>query len=143
MRERKTLNKPLLRKLALKLRRLRHEEHYDQGVWARTTRCGTAACIAGHAAALAGWSLRPIPKDEDPTPQDACVMGGREVPVMRVASALTGIRDDHWLFSDAPGDDWPAPFDMRWRYAETSGLERPSRIAADLLDAIADGKVTL
>lgn len=30
-------------------------ELYNQRSWGRSTPCGTAQCIAGHAAALAGW----------------------------------------------------------------------------------------
>jgi len=30
-------------------------ELYDQRSWGGSTPCGTAQCIAGHAAALAGW----------------------------------------------------------------------------------------
>jgi hypothetical protein len=45
------------------------------------------------------------------------------------------------LFSGGPGDMWPQPYADRWRDKSQTG-ERPSRIAADLLEALADGKVT-
>lgn len=38
---------------------------------------------------------------------------------------------------------WPKEFAERWNAALDFNKERPSRIAADLLDAIADGKVKL
>lgn len=141
MRARKTLNKPLLRKLALKLRRLRHEEHYDQGAWIDKTQCGTAACLAGHVALLSGW--KPIFLDGW-NEAIQCKQGRREGFISEVAAEALGIPRGHWLFSSEPHEFWPDAYADRWRAVVfNSGKERPSRIAADLLDAIADGKVTL
>jgi hypothetical protein len=148
------LNKPLLRRLARKLRRLRHEEHFNQSTWAQVGLCGTAACIAGHAVIEAGW--RPV---EDPDEPEMgylthCRKGnGRIEDIEGAAARLLGLPSpddrDCWgddeiydLFSGDAGHQWPKPYADRWLNKTETG-ERPSRIAADLLDAIADGKVSL
>lgn len=137
------LNKALLRRLARKLRRLRHEEHYDQSSWHIKTQCGTAACIAGHAVIEAGYRILPA---DDPFDIPLCsIEGGPPVPIDEAAQELLGL--DHLLspdlFSEVPMWDWPEEFAERWKRADPKGPapQRPSRVAADLLDALADGKV--
>lgn len=145
------MNVEALRALAKKLRRLRHEEHYDQSLYAQKTACGTACCLAGHVAA--GLGAKFIFKKEfyivNPFAMFATLGGRRrrvssiareELKLGRVAAAR--------LFSEAPGLDWPEPFASRWekRCLCRRGKDksrRPSRIAADLLDALADGIVKL
>jgi hypothetical protein len=138
------LNKPLLRRLARKLRRLRHEEHFDQSIWGSKTACGTAACIAGHAVLMAGWRLRS--SEDDPTYLDLCVKkNGTTDSVEDAAARLLGVSAEDYaydLFSGDPALSWPPPYAERWIDRDSTG-ERPSRIAADLLDAIADGRVEL
>jgi hypothetical protein len=135
---RRSLNREALRKLARKLRGLRHEEHYSQGSWCNKTACGTAACIAGHLAIQAGLS-----------PRVAHEVSGH---IAHVANRLLGPVNTSRLFFAWPeipfgildtDPAWPAPFSDRWRAAKWNMGERPSRIAADLLDAIADGKVKI
>lgn len=147
MRERKSLNKPLLRKLALKLRRLRHEEHYDQGKWINQTKCGTAACIAGWTVLESG--LKPAPPEDKwkigLLRVESCLIGTKKFLIETTAAKLLGLKEHESdvLFSDDPSYMWPAAFGDRWAAAQETQSERPSRIAADLLDALADGKVTL
>lgn len=117
------LNKVLIRQVAQKLRRLRHEEHYNQAVVIAKTECGTAACIAGH-------TLIEIEKRNGASGDAAEALG------------LT-VRKAARLFCPDPdfcaAHRWPKAFAERW----AGNKERRSRIAADLLDAIADGKVEL
>lgn len=126
------LNVLLLREIATKLRRMRHEKHYDQGVIVEQTACGTAACVAGWALLLTG---KVVAKDVD-----ANTLGR---PDLERARRLLGLRQGgsaggpvHWLFEAGPTPDWPYAIRHRWY----SG-ERRSRVMADLLRSIADGKV--
>lgn len=48
------MNVELLKKVATKLRRMRHKEHFDMDSYVGETDCGTAACIAGWACLLSG-----------------------------------------------------------------------------------------
>lgn len=47
-------NVELLERIARRLSRIRHKRHFNMKDWARQTRCGTAACIAGHVLLLEG-----------------------------------------------------------------------------------------
>lgn len=139
MKARKTLNKPLLRKLALKLRRLRHEKHYDQSNWGRDTECGTAACVAGWTVLMSGYRLA--------NRYGKCTKDGHTYSTSRVARWLLGLgpKAARRLF-DAGGEMWPETWKNRMHTAALRSemcepAERPSRIAADLLDSIAGGKV--
>lgn len=138
-----------IRALAKKMRRLRHEEHYDQGLYVEKTACGTVACLAGHAALMAGW--KPF-KDSEGNVCDYAMKGpeGKMKDIATIAKQHLGIntRKAIRLFTPNPEDDeytrWPEEFAARWEAAVFSDSdERPSRIAADLLDAIAAGKVKL
>jgi hypothetical protein len=62
---------------------------WDQGVW-----CGTACCLAGHAAQLSGWE--PVPGVDDPLVRK----GKRVAPVPTVARNLLGLsgREGDLLF---------------------------------------------
>lgn len=144
---RKTLNKALLRKVAARLRRLRHEEHYNQATWAakRPGGCGTAGCIAGHVVMVLGMRMKWLKGYDSPNyPSATHCVNSRSKKKQQIeirdaaekALGLTPMAADR-LFS-AHADGWPEEFRTRW-YSE----ERHSRIAADLLDAIADGKVSL
>jgi len=118
------------------LRTLAHElradpESYDQSTWGRKTRCGTVACIAGHAYAQARRRALKV------TPP--C----RRAPLVKVAAAWLGLDafDSEYLFM-AGGGGWPPAFRNRlWR--AQYGVEAPAFVAADLLDALADGTVSL
>lgn len=129
------MNRPLLRAVAKKLRGLRHEEHYDQNKVMVKTQCGTAACIGGWAATLA-----PGVKVDWPFGSHVLTYKGRTVKesTLVFARRQLGISNQmaRWLFSGGPTLAWPDAYAQR-----LTGGERPSRVAADLLDAIADGKV--
>lgn len=171
------MNVENIRALAKKLRRLRHEEHYDQSGWVEKTSCGTAACIAGHAALLAGYKPFLTPGCSDFTCFESNCKRvshttfhsekmkdseGKAERVDTIAKRFLGVAGAkaRQLFSGEPdgaGYDkncnpvsetaWPAEYAKRWASAKggdpAAGCERPSRVAADLLDAIADGKVKL
>ena len=140
-----------IRRLALKMRRLRHEEHYDQGEWVRQTSCGTAACLAGHAAMLAGAKLKIHACQcgcggPSGGPGYSCNLDGKDNAIADVARKFLGLTNEQasLLFSASPATAWPSEFRTRWVEAKFSlNNERPSRIAADLLTALADGKVKL
>lgn len=143
------LNKPLLRRLARKLRRLRHEEHYAQEVTAVKTSCGTAACIAGHTVDELKYRLVFEPRlqhDRGDLALDECLhpMTGKPVSVIEAARKELGLSQDAAcaLFSAYPTESWPEVYASRLARRDDT-KERPSRIAADLLDAIADtnGKI--
>lgn len=146
IRERRTLNKPLLRKLAAKLRRLRHEDHFDQRAWLVQTDCGTAACIAGHTVLLAGVKLLQRPMIGEPImyAERICASDGGPLTISSAARRLLGLGKAaaYRLFSPSPRCAWRGGFGDRWSDMRAGfNGERPSRIAADYLDAIADGKV--
>ena len=131
---RKRINRVLMKKVAARLRRLRHEKHYDQESWAIKTPCGTAACIAGHTLIAAGLSPVQLIKFHldinSPSIEDA-------------AQGLLGLDSGQSCDLFWPsGLLWPEEFAERFRNAKRR-RERLSRIAADLLDAVADGKVKL
>lgn len=136
---RKALNRPLFRRVALRLRRLRHEFHYDQGRWVIKTECGTSACIAGWVAMAEGWKPRNFGEYSIETTwkkgknqhDDVADIATRLLGVPKIGASA--------LFDYLGGSPvrWPASYIDRWNQHE----ERRSRIAADLLDAIADGKV--
>jgi hypothetical protein len=142
------MKREMLRKLARRLRRLRHQEHYDQRVVAARSACGTRACLAGHAVMMVDRKL-PLDRDswsESEQPWDDVKILDRA----RVILGLTYVQADR-LFTARPGygeDCWPPEFAERWcataQVPKPKHKERwPSRIAADLLDALADGKVEL
>lgn len=122
-------NVALLRRLARKLRRLRHEEHYDQSTYGTHGDCGTAACIAGHAVSLLGgkFSLR----------HWNWMLEGKPANARSIAQRAIRLEDPDRVFSACPEVRWPSPFSDRWNRRWQTG-ERPSRIAADYLDHLAD-----
>lgn len=158
------MNVANLRALAQKLRRIRHEEHYNQGVWTERTTCGSVACLAGHAIVLAGfrtildsqseYGVKQFDEESGPDPA-VCAIGSDGKKVKRlslVARQWLGFTENQaeTVFSEVPHAQWPEEFALRWtdacRGINRNGeneIERPSRIAADFLDAIADGAVKL
>jgi hypothetical protein len=140
IRPRKTLNKALLLRTARRLRRLRHEEHYRQDTWGLRTACGTTACVAGHLILASGRRLLHLDKGAGSPGLSACVMSGRtEIGVAEAATKLAGIPRDTYgilLFAADATSRWPEPYRDRLLKGE-----RPSRVAADYLEAIAAGQV--
>lgn len=53
------LNIELAKRLVTRLRRMRHEAHFNMSFVANKTECGTAMCIAGHTLDLSGYKRRP------------------------------------------------------------------------------------
>lgn len=150
MKARKTLNKLLLRKVATKLRRLRHEEHYNQGTFGEKTPCGTTACIAGHVAIVAGARLVWTQREYGNPGAMECRLGSDVDTIASFAQTALGLLPSQAMkLFEASGARWPQPYQDRfWNALDSledgrTPTERPSRIAADLLDAIADGKVAL
>lgn len=131
IRPRKTRNRKLLLATAKRLRALKHEEHYNQGIWATETSCGTAGCIAYHVVMSAGCPSH----------------GALNLPfgVKKTARVLLGLApaEIETLFSD-DGRNWPSAFGKRFDDTVCGrSIERPSRVAADLLEALAKGRVKL
>lgn len=138
------LNRELIRKVAARLRNLRHEAHYNQMDWVRKTECGTTACIAGWACLEMGLSPKAMVDLVTDWRLNAVI--GEESPVSLAARNLLGLSEEqaHALFSDNPDRVWPESYGDRFDdavYGECK--ERPSRVAADLLEAVAAGKVKL
>jgi hypothetical protein len=77
----------LLKKVAAKLRRMRHKKHFDMRDWIQENECGTAACIAGHALLDAGYRLR-IRDYEIVSPK------GRKVDPSSAAQRLLGLSSE-------------------------------------------------
>jgi len=104
---------------------------YNQQDW-NNPGCGTPGCIAGFA--------------------EMCLLAEQGRPnwtYVRQPEIFEWLglqrEDAYVLFDGAPheGDyHWPAPFDGRYA-AALAGAEPPAMVAADLLDALADGTVSL
>jgi hypothetical protein len=135
------------------MRRLRHEEHYSQMVFGARTACGTTECLAGHAVLISGYRLKFKENYEGEGTDDCIKVGAGRRPsddrierIADVAERLLGLteRQSDVLFGGSPADSWPGEFSRRWWQVRVGASdERRSRIAADFLDAIADGKVEL
>jgi hypothetical protein len=118
------------------LRRVAHElradpDSYDQTQWENPD-CGSPGCVAGFAELLIarerGWdSWKYIPSD-----------------LIAEWFGLDVFQANR-LFHAEPFLDglWPEPFAGRYRAAMDGSGEPPAFVAADLLDALADGTVTL
>lgn len=123
------------------LRTLAHElradpESYHQGSWGRKTDCGTVACIAGFAYALA--RSRPLVVTRSPQ-RFGLIQRAQEW------MGLTAVEAQRLFYGAVT---WPAEHQQRfWRAEmlaeEGAPGEAPAFVAADLLDALADGTVTL
>lgn len=139
IRPRKRKNKQLLLAIAKRLRSLKHEEHYDQDIWIKQTDCGTACCIAGWTVIEAGLT----PKQAVRLDRGISVDGNDYLDVEDVARDLLGLKFSEGLnLFEMRGMGWPPPFAERFANAvHGRSEERPSRVAADLLEAIARGKV--
>lgn len=118
------------------LRTLAHElradpDSYNQQDW-NNPACGTPGCVAGFA--------------------EMCLLRGQGRPdwtYVRQAEVFEWLglapTDAYVLFDGSPHEGdyrWPAPFDSRYA-AALAGEEHPAMVAADLLDALADGTVSL
>lgn len=65
--------------------------------------------------------------------------------IATAAQNLLGLTDVEAsvLFNGGPASAWPEKFARRWSESHENEREHPSRIAADLLEAVANGKVEL
>lgn len=132
----KKLNVKLLREVALKLRRMRHSKHYNQEVWCEKNSCGTAACVAGWVLLMKGVDPKTIPYGMTDRPGK---LAARVLGLPRTSPGYEGRRVVLNLFDSIPAYRWPEPYAERWLQ---SG-EKKTKIAADLLEAIADGRVRI
>lgn len=124
----------LMRRVAKRLRGMK-DEKYDQRVYAQRGPCGTVCCLAGHVVLLKDRKL----------PRDAWY-GSEFFNTSRIyarARTLFGISDLEALKLFTAGGfrtgTWPEPYASRW----SKGEEPKRLIAADLLDDLASGKVSL
>lgn len=102
------MNVELLKKVATKLRRMRHKKHFNMRTWARKTECGTTACIAGHALIDAGYKVK-SEKGPGWKPAKFFAPDGREVEPEAAGRKLLGLtaRQAARLFDDT---EWPDQF---------------------------------
>ena len=133
---RKTLNRTLLLKVAARLKRLRHQAHYNQSTFIETNACGTACCIAGWALLESGMKPKEVEQIREDFP------GGVGQAAVDVLGLPTSSRYPT-LFHEFPSISWPEPYATRWANSTEKGPNRQSKIAADLLEAIAKGKVKI
>lgn len=125
------------------LRILAHElradpDSYDQQTIGRVTDCGTVACIAGHAGWLSGHVERGDTEGSVEVAQRWLDLDDKTAAVLFTS----------WPAKCSPTcvvcQPWPTEWSDRLLAAESGdSLESPAFVAADLLDALADGKVTL
>jgi hypothetical protein len=88
--------------------------------------CGTTACLAGHIALAAG-----IPYT---------IYEGNWIATASAAAELD--RDAACKLFSGNANDWPAPYRTMWNHAYHNDHEEGlARVAADLLDDLADGVV--
>jgi hypothetical protein len=122
-------NHVMFKRLIRRFRAMRHQKHYNQNDWLYRGSCGAVGCIGGHIALICGLS------------PDLSHM----VDVGSLAQSALGIDDGTAidLFS-AGGRGWPSEYKARLDEAR-KGLsgEKPTMVAADLLQAILDGDVDL
>lgn len=123
-----------------------HPKNYDQNKWSGLTSkvttakrtepsCGSAACIAGHAAVMAGYNVvwhEAIPLGE--------TKGQHVAIVAKEYLGILGLSFD--LFDSQPYTElgWPRDYVIAWDDA-CSKRDR-AKVAASLLRAIARGEVT-
>lgn len=88
------VNVPLLRKALEHIDA--HPEEHDQGVWARRTPCGTAYCLAGHVAVLAGYEI-------DWSPAADCGYFEAQVECVTALDSWGSPLDIAWVAQDALG----------------------------------------
>ena len=132
------------------LRTLAHElradpTSYDQTLFYSKTRCGTVCCIAGHAAILSGAQLSSdLDWEAAGIAQEWLEIDTRLAS--RLFAALPHLEFKGCVQKCCPSE--PAPWGKKWgrRYGAAlkgESAESPALVAADLLEALAEGKVAL
>jgi hypothetical protein len=136
--EEELLNIENIRAVAARIRALKPVE-YNQEELGLRTHCGTAACIAGHAVLQHGGTLL---FREDSDWSYYCALDDEERDTWDAGMEVLGLNSDEAesLFGGDPLVDWPEPWGERY---EDAPANKRHLVAADLLDAIADGKVKL
>lgn len=117
-------------KLLLKIKRhiLAHPDTYRQDEW----HCGTAACIAGHAALLSGLA------DSVAIDLDGAARPVRNGRILNEDwedlgyEALGRRASNSSLFSGSPVFSWPEPFNTDWKQANTRKAR--AQVAARRID---------
>lgn len=113
------MNVELLKKVATKLRRMRHKQHFTMPVFARKTECGTAFCIGGLGLILKGYK----PVFDDPLFTQAVTFistTGRRCKAWPSARRLFGLTSKQAarLFEK---ENWPDRFGP-WNYDDDPKL---------------------
>lgn len=129
------------------LRAIAHEircdpESFDQMAWNMPDDCGTVGCIGGFAkkyGAAMGFSVGPWLGGVGES-----VFGLSELEAILLFYAEPGHPSPELPSALKRDTPWPEPFASRYRTALRAGaIESPAFVAADLLDCIADGRVSL
>jgi len=128
------MNVEALKKTAAQLRNLSDPREYDQGSYMANLRsevtgevCGTRCCIAGHALKANGVIVENMNDWDSIHTKAKNILGLDEYQAKR-------------LF-DGGAAGWPQEYWQRFHDAEVTSEQ--AEVAADLLDAIADGKVEI
>ena len=121
------MNVELLKKVATKLKRMRHKKHFDMRDWAKKTDCGTAACIAGHVLLGEGYKLKFEPHPYSPkfiSPKGHLV--DPEIAARRILKLSEGQAER--LFKAM---QWPGKFGGGWaRYNDRNPKFNNPKVAA-------------
>jgi hypothetical protein len=124
------MNVELLRKVAGKLRRMRHKKHFDMSDWGSKNECGTTACIAGWALLESGYRVKTAKEENEYGERESVFYApsGKPVDPFSAAQRLLGLKynqasrlfhDDEWPFTD---DDEPV-FDAESPKAAAERIE--------------------
>lgn len=127
------MNRERMRKLA---KTIRASTTFDQSTW--THGCGSPACIAGHAAGMALGEGEQLAAAGAVIDQEGRIVS--DVP--EAAQGWLELTDEQAEYLFHPyAFGWPEDFERR--HQQAIGSFARAQIAADLLEALADGRVTL
>lgn len=139
--------KVLLRKAAKNIRS--HPEKYNQNSFGTNTPdqskasdCGSACCIAGHILLVAGWTPIKNGNGQYHSPTGVTSMYASSAAKSQFGPHVRGVIAETHLFGDVETIEWPEEYKDRFEEADQDGDPKEmAAVAADLLEAIADGRV--
>jgi hypothetical protein len=149
--ENRRINREGFRQLGLRLLDESNPVKYNQDVWCDLNTdaderelCGTTACLAGHAAILAGFTVPEILAIGD----DGDMLGGEkfdflnsilEGQIATIGAKYLGLTNGATRLFYPSGSGFPEPYGRDFYHAKNWTEKR--RIAAEMCLDIADGKV--
>lgn len=101
-------------------------ERYDQRFWAKTSTCGTTACVAGHVVTFMDGFERVVPRDDGAC--DDVVVYGEVRFIADAATAALRLTED----------EWRVLFHYNWEPTGDPSTPLHERVR-DALYALADG----